>query len=222
MSTSTEIVWKGNPALESFLAPLGTYERHPKNPRRGNVKAIAESLAEFGQQRPAIVQRETGWIVAGNHQTLAAEENGWTHYAYIVTDLDEDQSRRFLLADNRTSDLGEYDLEMLVGELRELENLGALVATGYSPEDLDDLIGQLAESLPEQDFKGGYAETPEEIERRRQLRSESAVMREVVLMMDDDQYQQFSVFIKRLMREWEKGGVTDTIYEAVKRQAESL
>jgi hypothetical protein len=39
------------PELEAFAVPIGTLTAHPRNPRRGNLEAISESLRRFGQLR---------------------------------------------------------------------------------------------------------------------------------------------------------------------------
>ena len=41
---------------------------HPRNPRRGDVDAIEESIAENGFYGCVVAQRSTGYILAGNHR----------------------------------------------------------------------------------------------------------------------------------------------------------
>jgi hypothetical protein len=43
-------------------------------------------------------------VLAGNHRLIAARELGWEHLAVVCMDVDEEQARRILLVDNRSSD----------------------------------------------------------------------------------------------------------------------
>lgn len=125
--------WEGNESLRRLLRPVSELTAHPRNPRKGDVELIQESLARFGQQRPVLVDAE-GRIVAGNHTVEAAAELEWTHVAVIYTDLtDEQEIARYLVADNRTGDLATYDNAELEGMLAELNRLDG---TGYTAHDV--------------------------------------------------------------------------------------
>lgn len=134
------IVWNGSEALRPYLVAVGDLQRHPQNPRIGDVGAIRLSLERFGQVRPLLADK--GVIVAGNHTYLAALELGWTHVAVVAHDFQsEEEAKAFLLADNRLPDLGGYDDASLRDLLRSLEELEG---TGYSADDLADLDRELA------------------------------------------------------------------------------
>lgn len=118
------------------VADLRTYER---NPRRGDVDAIADSLHRTGQYRPIVVNAgtETGRpfeVLAGNHTLLAAQRLGWERLDVGIVDVDENTARRIVLADNRTADLGDYDKDILAEVLGSLDDL---VGSGYDAEAYD-------------------------------------------------------------------------------------
>lgn len=129
------------------------------NPRRGNVPAIAESLATNGQFRPIVVNKGThtgrpNEVLAGNHTLMAARlleeqgrglEGGLDCYLVDVTDQ---EAERIVLADNRTADLGSYDNADLVELLQSLD--GDLTGTGYAAEDLE-LLQELVADAPSLD-----------------------------------------------------------------------
>lgn len=126
---------------------LYTFE---KNPRRGNIAKIADSLRVRGQYRPIVVNRGTHTgrdmeVLAGNHTLLAARSLGWSHIDCGIVDVDEQTARQIVLADNRLSDLGGYDDETLA-EL--LDSLDDFTGTGYSSDDLDALLA--AQHQPEE------------------------------------------------------------------------
>lgn len=133
------------PELERLAVPIDSVQPHPRNPRKGNVDGIAESLDRFGQMRPILVQKATNYVVAGNHTRYAAQKRGWTHIAAVVMDMDDDTALSYLLADNRWSDIATNDDAALLAILHELEIEGQLDGTGYSEFDVDELEALLAE-----------------------------------------------------------------------------
>lgn len=133
------------PKLRQLSLPVAAISPHPRNPRRGDIEAIKQSLKANGQFRPIVVNSRTNEVLAGNHTLLAARELGWPKIAATLIDADEEQAKRILLADNRTSDLASYDERLLAEVLGELEELEG---TGYEQADLDALLDQLAEDEP--------------------------------------------------------------------------
>jgi len=112
------------------MAELTLYDR---NPRKGDIDAIARSLARFGQRKPIVVTAD-GTIIAGNHTFQAAEELGWTTIAVVAVEDDEQTAAAFALADNRTSDLGRYDPQALADLISEVNNYDTELAAdaGYN------------------------------------------------------------------------------------------
>lgn len=161
MTKTEEIVWKGPEALRPLLLPISAVSTHPANPKEHDLGAIAASLARFGQQQPIVVQKSTGWIIAGNGRWLAAPMVGemetalgfgagepWTHIAVVLSDLDDTTAKAYAIADNRTHDLGGYNDEKLAALLVELGQAGALAGTGYDGEDVDELLASLSAIVP--------------------------------------------------------------------------
>lgn len=111
------------------------------NPRKGDVESVKRSLKKFKQRKP-IVATADGTITAGHHMHAAAVALGWQEIAVNFEDDDPLEARAFSLADNRTSDLGRYDNELLAASLVEVRDAGEelLAATSYSPDDVDDLL----------------------------------------------------------------------------------
>ena len=125
---------------------LTTYHR---NPRRGDITAIAKSLATHGQYRAIAVNvgTHTGRaleVLAGNHTLLAARELGWTHVDGTTVDVDDAEAARIVAADNKLADLGSYNDEDL---LAVLELAGDLTGTGYSDADLAGLQASLVDPI---------------------------------------------------------------------------
>ena len=106
------------------------------NPRQGDVGAITESLKEFGQYRPIVVNKQTMNIVAGNHTWLAAKQLNWSHIAVTYIDVTPMEELKVILIDNRSSDLANYNNT----ELRNILASTKLAGTGFSSADLGDII----------------------------------------------------------------------------------
>lgn len=148
------------------------YERLPvedlalyyRNPRRGDVVRISESLRARGQFRPIVVNRGnlTGRpfeVLAGNHTLLAARSLGWTLIDCGVVDVDDDTAAAIVVSDNRLADLGDYDQKTLA-EL--LQDLDGLAGTGYSDADLNALIAAttVPDALTDEDEAPAVEDTP--------------------------------------------------------------
>jgi len=132
------------PQLTALAVPIDSVRPHPRNPNDGDVNSISTSLEAFSQYAPIVVQRSTGYIVKGNHTYLAARALGWRAIAANVMDLDDTQALAVLVGDNRQSELGTRDQDALGTLLTELAEADALVGIGYSGDDVDRLLAELA------------------------------------------------------------------------------
>ena len=128
-------------SLRVVTVPVTDLTPHPDNPRRGDVDAIARSLRIHGQFRPLLVQADTNIVIAGNHTLYAALRLGWTKIAVIRLPVDDAQARRIMLADNRLSDVADYDRVRLTDLLSDLAgDPEGLDGTGYDDEVLTKLL----------------------------------------------------------------------------------
>ena len=133
------------------------------NPRRGNIDAVAESMEANGVYQPVIINRGTHTgremeVIAGNHRVQAAQKLGLESIPAIVLDITDSEAKRIALADNRTSDLAEYDAQALLDMLDDLDDL---VGTGYDLDDLDELradLEEIAEEIEPEKEEGGSLE----------------------------------------------------------------
>jgi ParB-like chromosome segregation protein Spo0J len=129
------------------IVPVGELKTHPKNPKKGDTKAIRASIEANGFYGSIVAQRSTGYILVGNHRWAAAKQAGLSTVPVLFVDVDDKTARRILAADNRTSDLGTYDDEALAKLLEELRNEGALKGSGYDADDLDKLIEKIGDDV---------------------------------------------------------------------------
>lgn len=119
--------------------PLDSLKTDPKNPRvhgEKNLKAIADSLARFGQVEPILIEKKSRKIIGGHGRVAALREQGATDCLVVELDVTGKESRALALALNRTGDLAEYDNALL------LEALEGLDVPGFDEDDLAEILGE--------------------------------------------------------------------------------
>jgi hypothetical protein len=100
--------------LRPLAVPMVELVLDPVNARKHNdpnLKAIASSLATFGQRRPLVVNRRNQQIEAGNGTYQAAQSLGWTHLAVVLVDDDPSSQRGFAIADSPASAISGISLD---------------------------------------------------------------------------------------------------------------
>lgn len=128
-------------SLEPLMCDIDEVRPHPDNARNGDIDLIQESIRENGFVAPVIAQRSTRHILAGNHRYFAVMGMDSKKIPVVWVDVDDTQAKRYLLVDNRSSDVGEYDNGLLLKLLNDLVeadggDMAALTGSGYSERDL--------------------------------------------------------------------------------------
>ena len=232
--------------LTHLAVPIDSLTPYEGNARRGNMDGITASIRNHGQYRPIVVNSRqidgtSNVILAGNHTWQAMVDAGASHIAVTFVDVDADRAARINLIDNKLSDSATNDIDALFAQLSALPDIAG---TGYSPDEMDDLIIQLGrvEVMPFVEFHGTYAETEAEFERRRQaaalaLRGDGAVAvdarpetpngtgvvpltyKQFVVAMSTDLYAQMMRDIEALSERYECGDRAAVVAEALHREA---
>lgn len=125
------------------LRPLAEIRPYEKNPRLNDnaVEAVARSIREFGFRQPIVVDTD-GVIVVGHTRWKAAAKLGLDKVpVHVARELTPEQAKAYRIADNKTADLATWDLELLPGELAELQALDVdLSLLGFNEDELAQLI----------------------------------------------------------------------------------
>jgi hypothetical protein len=167
---------------------------HPDNVRKGDTKAIKESLDANGQYRPIVVQKSSSHIIAGNHTYKAALELGWTEITATIIDVDDEAAIRIMLADNRTSELASNDEAALLTLLQRLEESNdELLGTGYDMDDLEDLIFKVEGNL------GTMTDAPSASERFDDY--EARGIKSIILPYEVSEYEDLLPILAKLRQE---------------------
>jgi DNA modification methylase len=130
--------------MQIELRPISKIRPYANNPRvnDGAVEAVAKSLREFGFRQPIVVDAE-GVIICGHTRWKAAQKLGLEQVpVHVATDLTPEQIKAYRIADNKTNELADWDLELLPLELKDLQALNFdLDLLGFGQDELAKLLG---------------------------------------------------------------------------------
>lgn len=145
--------------------PLGQIIPYARNPRRNEkaIATVAASIAEFGWRQPIVVD-EAMVVLAGHTRLAAAQQMGLeTAPVHIAKGLSEAQARAFRIMDNRSGENAEWDNDLLGLELGDLQASDFdLDLTGFTDDELSNLLNGLAEGDGAQEGEDDIPETPED------------------------------------------------------------
>jgi 16S rRNA G966 N2-methylase RsmD len=136
-----------SPARSSRLAvtyyPIDRLRLDPKNPRSHSAKQIAQiarSIESFGFNVPILVNSQLD-VIAGHGRVLACRRLGWKEVPTIcLGHLSETQARAYMIADNRLTEISDWDERLLAEQLRDLAALDldfSLEVTGFEMAEID-------------------------------------------------------------------------------------
>lgn len=140
-------------AKKVVLWPLDRIKPYVNNARRHSetqIRKLATAITEFGFLVPLLVD-ENGGLLAGHGRLEAATRLKLKEIPVIELDhLTEEQKRAFIIADNKLSDMSDWDEGLLTAELAALEDAQYDIAlTGYNDAELDALLGAAGSGEPE-------------------------------------------------------------------------
>lgn len=119
---------------------LKAYENNARTHSDEQVDKIAISIQKFGFNSPILID-ENHIIIAGHGRLLAAKKLGVFKVPTIMlTGLSDDERKAYTITDNRLSELGEWDHNLL------LEEVSSLLSLDFNLDDIgldDDFINSL-------------------------------------------------------------------------------
>lgn len=125
---------------QMLITDIVPYENNPRN-NDNAVEATANSIKEFGWQQPIVVDHDNV-IIVGHTRLRAAKRLGLERVPVIVADnLTDEQVKAYRLVDNKTSELADWDENLLASELEELKDLDFDMPE-FGFEELNDLENQ--------------------------------------------------------------------------------
>jgi len=121
--------------------PIDKPADYPKNARKWSATAVAKvaaSIREFGWRQPVVVDT-AGVIVIGHLRRAAGKSIGLTECpVHIASNLSPAKIRALRLADNRTAQEAEWDLDILASEFADLKGFDLdLGTTGFDLREIN-------------------------------------------------------------------------------------
>jgi len=137
------------PRLEYM--PLSGMKTAPRNPKLHNLDSIADSFMRFGFTLPLLINEKTGRMVAGHGRVEALQmmrDSGKPAPARIqvksgewlvpvvrgISFENEKEAEAYLLADNQTTIIGDYD-EKLLSEILK-DHADQLIGMGFTDREV--------------------------------------------------------------------------------------
>jgi DNA modification methylase len=136
------------------------YENNPRKLKDSAIEKVAKSIKEFGFRQPIVVDKEK-IIVVGHTRYRASKKLGLTAVPITIADnLTPEQINAYRIADNRTNEEAEWDIELLKTELKDLQLKDFdLDLTAFNEDELNNFLFDEKEGLTDED---AVPETPEE------------------------------------------------------------
>ena len=148
---------------------LGEIPPAPKNPKGHDIGEIILSIRRFGFVAPGIVNEATGRMVVGHGRdealsrmradgedvplNIKADGDRWlVPFVYGHSFASDEEAEAYLIADNRSGELGGWDkpglAEMLQGFA---ENDVSFKGIGFDSDDLDEMLADLNPNFQPED-----------------------------------------------------------------------
>lgn len=104
------------------IATLTPYEKNAKLHPRDQIEQIKKSIEMYGNNDPIAVWGENNVIVEGHGRYTALRELGYKTVDIIRLDhLTDEQRREYMLVHNQTTLNSGWDIDLLAGELDDLD-----------------------------------------------------------------------------------------------------
>lgn len=135
--------------------PVGELTPWERNPRINDVAvaAVVDSIKEFGFTNPILVDK-AGRICAGHTRYKAAQSLGLDVVPVIRLNLTEAQFKAYNIADNKLSEIAQWDNPTLTALLQELRDEDFNIdVIGYSDSEFNSLLAELSK-----DVESAYSE----------------------------------------------------------------
>jgi DNA modification methylase len=134
------------------ISEITPYSGNPRKISDTAIDKVVSSVKEFGWRQSIVVDR-SGVIIVGHVRYLAARKLGLDRVpVHVAEGLTPAQVRAYRLADNRSHEETDWDIELLTLEMVELRALDFnLNFTGFEPREIDELLTSAEQDLDRRD-----------------------------------------------------------------------
>lgn len=186
------------------------YKNNPREIPIESVKKVADSIREFGNNQPIVVDNEN-IIVVGHTRWKALKQLG-RKKAYIVKkDFTENEAMAYRIMDNRSGEESKWEKELLKNELNILRDKDFnLDLTGLTFDEIEKFTDTQPVFNPTNDI---IADINTE-----QITAPISTVKMVQLFFNDETEKKFRAMVKELESEYNKDNITDTVFAIVERE----
>lgn len=171
--------------IEKKISDLKPYDKNAKTHPRKQVELLAKNIEKFGFTTPVLIN-ENDELIAGHGRLLAMQLlKRETVPCVLIEGLSESEIKALRLADNKIAEMGEWDMDLAIAELKELSEY-ELELTGFDrdliiePEEKDDEVPDVPEE-PQSKLGDLY-----ELGEHRVLCGDSTKLEDVERLMDGE------------------------------------
>lgn len=134
------------------IESIQPYINNPRKLKDSAIDKVAKSIKEFGFRQPIVVDANR-IIVVGHTRYRASKKLGLKEVPITIADnLTPEQINAYRIADNRTNEEAEWDIDLLKTEIKELELADFnLDLTGFDEDQLNDFLFEEQEGLTDED-----------------------------------------------------------------------
>ena len=123
--------------LKVDINQLIPYKNNAKRHDEKQIDKLVKSIENFGFISPVLIDNEQN-IIAGHGRVEAAKKAGLDKVPCVsVEGLTEDQRKAYIIADNRLSEFGTWDKELVQIEVEALEDISFLNELEFSLPEID-------------------------------------------------------------------------------------
>jgi len=150
--------WPADKVERRKVKDLVPYAKNARTHSEEQIEQIAHAIEQWGWTVPCLVD-EKGGLIAGHGRVLAAKQLGLDEVPVVVArGWSAAQKRAYVLADNKLTENGGWDDDLLKVEIGELQGEGFdLTLTGFSMDEIGGLLGETAsdgiEDAPDSKYK---------------------------------------------------------------------
>src|SRR3990167_1299332 len=128
------------------LAALIPYEKNSRVHPPKQIALLVKNIEKFGFTSPCLVDEKNN-VIAGHGRLLAVKELGWDKVPCVrIEGLTEKEVKALRLADNQLASMADWDMQLVIDEIRSLEDDALVALSGFEkdlliePDEKDDII----------------------------------------------------------------------------------
>src|SRR3990167_10175047 len=119
--------------IELKISELKEYQKNARSHPQKQIDLLAKNIKKFGFTTPVLIDEKNN-IIAGHGRLYALKQLNWEKVPCVrIEGLNEKEIKSLRLADNQIAAMAEWDMSLVVSELKELDD-DLLNLTGWDKD----------------------------------------------------------------------------------------